>query len=73
MSTKYGLAPLPTGSLLDLMTSTSAYSEPLSLELTKRAEFFLGEMIEAGPTGSTTIDYPGGASAMRCTSYGRRA
>ena len=60
MSTKYGLAPLPSGSLLDLMTSTSANSEPLPFKLTKRAEFFLGEMIEAGPTGITTNDYPGG-------------
>jgi len=59
MRSKYGLAPLPTGSLLDLMTGTSLLSELLPLKLTKRAEFFLEEMLAAGRTGITTIDYPG--------------
>ena len=32
---------------------------PIPLALTKRAEFFLEEMLAAGPEGITTIDYPG--------------
>lgn len=44
----YGLAD-ETGPLLP----------PRPLSLTKRAEFFLEEMMGAGDRGITTIDYPG--------------
>jgi hypothetical protein len=58
MTPKYGLLPgsLVT-SMLDLIDRAGA--EPVPLALTKRAEFFLEEMMAAGANGITTIDYPG--------------
>jgi hypothetical protein len=58
MTARYGLlADSPTTSLLDLIDRAAV--EPTPLVLTKRAEFFLEEMMTAGADGITTIDYPG--------------
>jgi hypothetical protein len=35
------------------------HAAPVPLALTKRAEFFLEELLAAGSQGITTIDYPG--------------
>jgi hypothetical protein len=48
-------APIEARDLLDRMNAPA----PMPLRLTKRAEFFLEEMIAAGERGITTIDYPG--------------
>lgn len=56
--TKYGLVVPVETSLLALMTAKPA-AEPQALVLSKRAIFFLEEMMAAGATGITTIDYPG--------------
>ena len=45
-------------SLLDLMAD-AAPLEHVPLKLTKRAEFFLEELMAAGAAGITTISYPG--------------
>ena len=58
---RYALLPdqrLVNLTLLNLMTD----GIPLGrrpLKLTKRAEFFLGELLAAGTAGITTISYPG--------------
>jgi hypothetical protein len=59
MTARYGVLPgsLVTTSLLDLIDR--AEPDPVPLALTKRAEFFLEEMMAAGNEGITTIDYPG--------------
>lgn len=51
--------PLVAPTLLNLMENSGAASKPQPLKLTKRAEFFLEEMMAAGAAGITTIDYPG--------------
>ena len=58
MSTKYGLVPLPACSQLELMDSTSPFSQPLPLKLTKRAAQYLEDML-ARPEGISAIEYPG--------------
>ena len=42
-----------------LLPADSVDSAPQPLALTKRAKFFLEEMLAAGSQGITTIDYPG--------------
>ena len=61
MTAKYGLIlpPVVANSLLDLMADRHPPAAPLPLKLTKRAEFFLEELLAAGSEGITTIDYPG--------------
>lgn len=46
----------PTYGLVD---ETGPLLPPRPLALTKRATFFLGELIGAGDRGVTSIDYPG--------------
>ena len=58
--TRYAIlaAPVATGGpLLDLIEHLPI--EPQPLKLTKRAQFFLEEIIAAGPGGITSIAYPG--------------
>jgi hypothetical protein len=58
MSGRFALvpaAPLEARDLLDRMKDP----EPVPLRLTKRADFFLGELLAAGREGISTINYPG--------------
>lgn len=45
--------------MVDLVAMMAPVPEITPLTLTKRAEFFLEEMLAAGSEGITTIDYPG--------------
>jgi hypothetical protein len=49
-------APAASVDLVEMMAPPPVITP---LALTKRAEFFLEEMLAAGPGGITTIDYPG--------------
>ncbi len=44
---------------VDLVEMMAPTPDTIPLNLTKRAEFFLEEMLAAGSEGITTIDYPG--------------
>lgn len=58
MSARFALVPAAPTEARDLLDRLKA-PEPVPLRLTKRAEFFLEELIAAGDRGITTIDYPG--------------